>query len=444
MSVMHPTLPKSILLSKRRVRQAIGNRISRSAVSRRTFYQGFSYLASTLTGSEWISYNNKSLLHVPLPHNSPDPRILNPHKYDSCALGWYPLQSLVGKPTLEVASLLRIVSWNIDFMAPGRRNRAAAAMTHLKDLFGDPPPPIVVMLQEVHRDSLLAILAHPWVRKTFAVSDVEGPGAYFTLLMVSNHLEVENWLRFPLPTRMGRDALVVDLPISSPGLENGKSRKLLRLCTTHLESLWESEGYETRPRQLMLISALLKAQRKTRACLVGGIVGGDMNPLSPLDQGCHQTAAIDLRDVWEDVPLLPGPKLQPFKKDLTFGRAKGNTWGYQSRKARARKRMDKFLYGGSIEIEPLDGLPHMTGKIGRVGVGLQTQVRVWECQESYLRSAGNGKLREATRPVHFDPEARLPDLTTRSGLFRPPQSTKDVDAWVSDHFGIAVGLRVRG
>ena len=441
---MYLNPPKSILLKNRRVRQAIGNRISRSAVFRRIVCQGFSHSASTLTGSEWISYNNKLLSSVPLPHNSPDPRILNPHKYVSSALGWYPLRSSFGKTTFEVASLLRIVSWNLDFMAPGRRNRAAAAMTHLEDLFGDPPPPIVVMLQEVHRDSLLTILAYPWVKKNFAVSDVEGPEIYFTLIMVSNHLEVENWLRFPLPTRMGRDALVVDIPISSTGLDNRKPRKLLRLCTTHLESLWESEGYEFRPRQLMLISALLKAQPKTGASLVGGIVGGDMNLLSPLDQGCHQTAAIALRDAWEDIPPLPGPKLQPFKKDLTFGRGNGNTWGYQSRKARTRKRMDKFLYSGSIEIEPLDGLPHMTGKIGRIGVGLQTQTRVWECPESYLRSAGKGKLREATRPIHFDPEARLPDLTTRSGLFRPPQSIKNIDAWVSDLFGIAVGLRVRG
>lgn len=31
--------------------------------------------------------------------------------------------------------------------------------------------------------------------------------------MVSQHLQAESWFRFPLPTRMRRDALLVDVPI---------------------------------------------------------------------------------------------------------------------------------------------------------------------------------------------------------------------------------------
>ena len=94
-------------------------------------------------------------------------------------------------------------------------------------------------LQEVHSDSLAAILEYPWIKKNFAVSNVDAPERYFTLIMVSQHLQAESWLRFPLPTSMGRDALLVDLPISPIGGDSEHSKRILRLCTTHLESLWE-------------------------------------------------------------------------------------------------------------------------------------------------------------------------------------------------------------
>lgn len=48
-----------------------------------------------------------------------------------------------------------------------------------------------------------------------------------------------------------------------------------------------------------------------------------MNHISPLDFACRQKCDIDLRDVWEDTPYLPGPRLKPSQKDLTYGRAKG-------------------------------------------------------------------------------------------------------------------------
>jgi hypothetical protein len=133
----------------------------------------------------------------------------------------------------------------------------SAAMAHLREVFGDPPPPLVIMLQQVHYQSLEAIFEQSWIRENFVVSNTDAPQRYFTLMMVSQHIQCENWFRVPFSSQMERDALVVDIPISLTG-ESEPLKKILRLCTTHLESLWESEGEELRPRQLVQISTLLK------------------------------------------------------------------------------------------------------------------------------------------------------------------------------------------
>jgi hypothetical protein len=48
-------------------------------------------------------------------------------------------------------------------------------MSYLKERFGDPPPPLVIMLQEITCESLRAILAHQWVNDHFAISEIEAP-----------------------------------------------------------------------------------------------------------------------------------------------------------------------------------------------------------------------------------------------------------------------------
>jgi tyrosyl-DNA phosphodiesterase 2 len=170
---------------------------------------------------------------------------------------------------------------------------------------------------------------------------------------------------------MERDVLTVDIPISYPGGKSRSSRKILRLCTTHLESLWEEEGKELRPRQLAVISRLLKSTQ-----VIGGLVGGDMNSISAIDAASHRADDVDLCDVWEDIPPPPIQVLKPFQKDLTLGRARGNTWGYQSRGSRTRKRLDKFFYTGSVDMVVLAELQDFAGKIGRLGIGLKTKVDV--------------------------------------------------------------------
>ncbi len=324
-------------------------------------------------------------------------------------------------------------------MAPGQASRASAAMAHLKEVFGDPPPPLVIMLQEVTSQSLAAILTDSWIRNYFVLSNVEAPHKYFTLMMVSQQVQAGTWFRMPFPSRMGRDALVVDIPILSSGKESKRINKILRLCTTHLESLPEVEGEERRPLQLALISALLKAPPTPRAQIVAGLVGGDMNSISPIDAASHETENVKLRDVWEETPPPPIPLRKPFQKDLTSGRARGNTWGYQSRAARSRKRLDKFFYTGSGDTVPVPEAQDWSGKIGRLGIGVKTKVEVWESEWPELRLV-KGKLVEKSVKWHLDPEREwCKDFRER----KETGGRKEIDTWVSDHFGITVGFRVR-
>jgi hypothetical protein len=140
-----------------------------------------------------------------------------------------------------------------------------------------------------------------------------------------------------------------------------------------------------RPRQLALISAILKGKPPSTYKIplstykiAAGLVGGDMNSIDKAEHELHKREDIDLKDVWEDVPAPPIPKLKPFQRDLTFGRAKGNTYGYQSDANRARQRLDKFFHSGALETIPLDEFDATTGRLSRLGLGLKTEVDAWE------------------------------------------------------------------
>ena len=301
-------------------------------------------------------------------------------------------------------------------MCPGQIDRTFSAMSYLKERFGDPPHPLVIMLQELTCESLRAILAHQWVKDHFAISEIEAPQRYFTLMMVSRDVPAENWFRVLFPSKMERDALVVDILVSSSKGDTANHKKIIRLCTTHLESLPEPEGKELRPLQLAQISALLKESSTPALEIVGGLVGGDMNTISKLDSSCHKAAHIDLRDIWEEANTLPIPKLKPFQKDFTYGRARGYTWGKQSRNSKGGKRLDKFFYTGSIDAVAVAEAEDHTGKVGRLGIGLKTNIRVWE--------------REVFGNVFQS------DKWCEGSLW------KEVNAWVSDHYGIAIGIKV--
>ncbi|EEU34838.1 uncharacterized protein NECHADRAFT_88425 [Fusarium vanettenii 77-13-4] len=315
--------------------------------------------------------------------------------------------------TLKRRDSLKIASWNLFFTSRGPATRATAALDHLRTLFGQEPHNLVVMFQEVCQESLHAILEDRWTQDNFSVTAVKPPPFYyreewndvrdenvgsmptrhFTLMMIPRGLRISNCFRVPFVSESERDVLVVHLPVSENGPPD-ETNGILRLCTTHLESL--DLGYGYRFRQLAALSALLKSELVQGRKVYGGLVGGDMNSTLAPEHDDHRNPDIDLKDVWEDELAPTPPALRPFYKDFTYGKDLGNTWGYQS-KGRLYQdygsRLDKFLYTGPIETFPVREAQDTAGRLGRFGLGLKTRV----------------------------------------GLN---------DVWVSDHFGITVGIKI--
>jgi tyrosyl-DNA phosphodiesterase 2 len=135
---------------------------------------------------------------------------------------------------------------------------------------------------------------------------------------------------------------------------------------------------------LALISALLKGAPTKEYRVVAGLVWGDMNAFNKSEHLFHNASDIDLKDMWEDMPAPPIPVLRPFQKELSYGQARGNTWGYQSNGRRGRKRMDKFFYTGSIQTVAVQEAQDITGRLGRLGIGLKTEVEAWKYESKKL------------------------------------------------------------
>lgn len=360
---------------------------------------------------------------------------------------------------LERGSVLKVVSWNIDWSKPEPAVRASAALRHLKGMFGEGSGPLVVMLQEVCCKSLQVILENSWVQQNFVLSNVKPPESlhtdipgesfimrkpdwmaapYFTLMMISRHLAIMDCFRVPFVTGMGRDALVVDIPVLNPGGRTERTESL-RLCTTHLESLWGGKAY--RPGQLALIAALLKGAPTRESRIMAGFVGGDMNAIDRSEHEFHKASDVDLKDAWEDTPAPPVPVLRPFQKDFSYGRARGNTWGYQSQNQSERKRMDKFFYAGSIETVALNiETQDVCGRVERLGIGLKTEVEVWE-EDTTKDSLVRGRFVKKPHKQYYS-EEQAARLQYRGIMSKKELVRVKVDSWVSDHFGIAVGIKV--
>ncbi|ERF77113.1 hypothetical protein EPUS_08680 [Endocarpon pusillum Z07020] len=372
----------------------------------------------------------------------PAPRFLRPQIHDPRSSSWVALEKTKVQEGLGRGKLLKVVSGNIECFGPGPAARASAALGHLTGLFGEEPGPLVVMLQEVQRESLQAIMDNSWVQRNFVLSNVEPPesiytdtagdsfvlrdiewGAhpYFTLMMTPRHLAITSCFRVPFVTKMGRDALVVDIPVFSPG-RCTQLKESFRLCTTHLESLWEGRVY--RPGQLALISALLKGAPATESKITAGL----------------NTSSTS---VWEDVPAPPIPVFKPFQKDLSYGQARGNTWSHQSKSSRERKRMDKFFYTGSLETVAIHEAQDITGRLGRLGISLKTEVEAWEFEYKRFKKSSlrRGKYVEEPHKIYFS-ESAVAKFRDEEQLVRRELVHTKINAWVSDHFGIAVGIKV--
>jgi len=127
---------------------------------------------------------------------------------------WHLYESVPGQESFNGKRFLRVMLWNIYSKGPDAAKRASWAMDSLREVFGDLPPPMVIMLQGVQSQSLAAILDHQWAMENFALSNVDAPMPSFTLVMVSKDIRVETWFRAAI-SGIERNALIVSIPIYS-------------------------------------------------------------------------------------------------------------------------------------------------------------------------------------------------------------------------------------
>ena len=108
-----------------------------------------------------------------------------------------------------------------------------------------------------------------------------------------------------------------------------------------------------------------------------------------------------LRDAWE---AASQPKSLNGDKANTFGETSGHTWGCQSIGTKwAPQRLDKFLYTQGIHTVPINGSQGLGVKVERLAIGLTI------------------------------------DSSIKEG---PMANDRRKKVWVSEHFAIAIGIKV--
>jgi tyrosyl-DNA phosphodiesterase 2 len=329
---------------------------------------------------------------------------------------WRELQSLHSQAgCLERDSVLQVVSWNIDFSNPMPKTRVAALVHYLQKSFGNNPSELVILLQEVTRLSAQQIMRTKWVQDNFIVIGHEPPrtlqsgipreAKYYTMVMTPRNLKLQNSFRLPLPSEMGRDALFVDLNLCSSKGRPNSTKEVLRVCTTHLESL--QEGYSLRAQQLNLISHNLDAA-EDKLRIIAGIIGGDMNAIHHSDRTLHQH--LGLKDVWDDQVPWEGKLTRSIKENSSYSQACGHTWGYQSKSTEFfPARLDKFFYRGCVKTANLTNTQGAVEPVRRLGVGLAIDI-------------SPQKLSQGHQILGLEGERQ--------------------NLWVSDHYGICIGVKI--
>jgi tyrosyl-DNA phosphodiesterase 2 len=272
------------------------------------------------------------------------------HRFDGGTNTWKPLQlETLRQPQAKPLSKFQILSWNIEFSSPFIPERTTAILDYLQNhsqisSAQNDGIPTIILLQEVHVTALPSILSHAYLQAHYDLTDISiehfrAPYGTITLVPRSLTPSTTAVVRIPFQnSMMGRDVLIVDLELLQPPQRSPspKINSRIRIGNTHLES---ARGHAdiARPQQLDLISQYISSAD-------GGLVAGDMNAITPIDDEGPRKAG--LIDCWE--AIHPDDE--------------GYTWGYQPpSEVYPCGRLDKALVSGILS--PVS--------IERVGMGEQ-------------------------------------------------------------------------
>lgn len=279
-------------------------------------------------------------------------------------------------------SNLRLLTWNIDFMAPFPQARMASALAYLQMVVESTPPSaaVVICLQELRQDmpidlgrlgpgartfdpqiadDLRQVASAAWVQARFLVSDLATDHwrcGYNCVTLVDRRLGVAGVSRLPFVSEYRREALLVDIavtPRSSGGGEQTEHsrRSVLRVCNVHLDSMAGKP-----PMRPIQWKACAKYLQRGSDGVAGGILAGDCN--ANQDYDLTLAGENGFRDTYLE---MGGKDDDP----------KGHTWGPQSKSSRfPHKRMDKVCFCqpvGSSEGQQLLNLKSLE----KIGVGVK-------------------------------------------------------------------------
>ncbi|KAF2278238.1 uncharacterized protein EI97DRAFT_431503 [Westerdykella ornata] len=251
---------------------------------------------------------------------------------------------------------IRVLTWNIDFMASHPRERMSVAIQYLGGLIASLPAStaVAVLLQEMveteprgpqlerpdDAKDISMLLDADWVRKRFYISDTDMSTArahYGQVTLLDKRLSVAQVSRLPFVSEYGREAVIVDVRLSSA------SSCILRICNVHLDSL----NGPLRPVQWAGLGKQLQDEEQG---VVASIVAGDCNATRPRDRAAPEQNGF--KDAYLELGGVEGDEA-------------GATWGFQSRHWQrfGRSRLDKIVFCGKLQVKTLD----------RIGVGVKVE-----------------------------------------------------------------------
>lgn len=200
---------------------------------------------------------------------------------------------------------VRLLTWNAWFGGHMFDERCDALLAELQRRRPD-----VIALQEVTQALLRPLLAEPWIRAAYQVSQRE-VSSYDVVIL--SRLPIRRIAELELPTDMGRRLLVAELACG------------LAVATVHLESTREEAA--ARAAQLRVLQPVL-AERYRDVVLVG-----DMNfqPDDPIENAALDPSFVD---AW--------PALHPGDPGYTVD-TEVNTMRLQVRSTPTRKRIDRVF-----------------------------------------------------------------------------------------------------
>ncbi|KAF2731253.1 hypothetical protein EJ04DRAFT_443408 [Polyplosphaeria fusca] len=267
---------------------------------------------------------------------------------------WEPsMSTMTAAPSKSSSHMtsLRLITWNIDFMAPYPTERMASALVYLEGLISSIPTTTatVIFLQEMQEapnprqldqsaTDLSQLRDASWVQQKFHITDLTPVNwdlsSYGTVTLVDKRLMIAGVSRLHFMSEYQRDALLVDIAISA-------SRKILRLCNVHLDSMNGS----MRPIQWKAAAHQLQ---NSEGDIYASILAGDCNANQPRDRTEPQENGF--KDVYLELGGVEGDE-------------HGMTWGFQCHAGAkwGRQRLDKVVCWGDIEPKSLE----------RIGVGVK-------------------------------------------------------------------------